>query len=154
MRGRWVTTNPSANKNRPPIPDPCRYFGCVSWTWFVQAAAEVAEANTAGPVLPPAFVHKESPAGEWVPIPIQALLSVPTTQAMPYARLISKMSLILDHIAPTPVLDVVDDWPRSTTRTEWFRLTRNLIQSVIADMDLDPDSLSQVEEAFISAELL
>ena len=66
------------------------------------------------------------------------------------------MTLILDHIAPTPVLDVVDDWPRSTTRTEWFRLTRDLIQSVIADMDLDldPDSLSQVEEAFISVGLL
>ena len=61
---------------------------------------------------------------------------------------------ILDHIAPTPVLDAVDDWPRSTTRTKWFRLTRDLIQSVIADMDLDPDSLSQVEEAFISAGLL
>ena len=64
------------------------------------------------------------------------------------------MSHILDHIAPTPVLDAVDDWPRSTTRTEWFSLTRELIQSVIADMDLDPDSLSQVEEAFISAGLL
>jgi hypothetical protein len=64
------------------------------------------------------------------------------------------MSNILDHIAPTPALDVVDDWPRSTTRTEWFRLTRDLIQSVIADMDLDPDSTSQVEEALISAGLL
>ena len=64
------------------------------------------------------------------------------------------ISKILDHIAPTPVLDVVDDWPRSTTRTEWFRLTRDLIQSVIAEMDLDPDSLSQVEEAFISAGLV
>ena len=63
------------------------------------------------------------------------------------------MPSILDHIAPSPVLDV-DDWPRSTTRTEWFRLTRDLIQNVIADMDLDPDSLSQVEEAFISAGLL
>ena len=64
------------------------------------------------------------------------------------------MTLILNHIAPTPVLDVVDDWPRSTTRTEWFRLTRDLIQNVIADMGLSPDSLSQVEEAFISAGLL
>ena len=64
------------------------------------------------------------------------------------------MSNILDHIAPTPFLDVVDDWPRSASRKEWFRLTRELIQSVIADMDLDPDSLSQVEEAFISAGLL
>ena len=42
----------------------------------------------------------------------------------------------------------------TTTRTEWFRFTRDQIQSVIADMDLDPDSLSQVEEAFISAGLL
>ena len=64
------------------------------------------------------------------------------------------MSNILDHTAPIPVLDVVDDWPRSTTRTEWFRLTRDLIHCVIADMDLDPDSLSQVEEAFISVGLL
>ena len=64
------------------------------------------------------------------------------------------MTLILDHIAPTPVLDVVDNWPRSTTRTEWFRLTRDLIQPVFADMDLDPDSLSQVEEAFISIGVL
>ena len=64
------------------------------------------------------------------------------------------MSNILDHIAPTPVLDVVDAWPRSASKKEWFRITRELIQSVIADMDLDPDSLSQVEEAFISAGLL
>ena len=64
------------------------------------------------------------------------------------------MSNILDHIAPTPVLDVVDAWPRSASKKEWFRITRELIQSVIADMDLDPDSLSQVEEAFISVGLL
>ena len=37
------------------------------------------------------------------------------------------MNNILDHIASTPVLDVVGDWPRSTTRTEWFCLTRDLI---------------------------
>ena len=59
------------------------------------------------------------------------------------------MSNILDYNAPTPVLDFMDDWPRSTARSEWFRLTRDLIQSVIADMDLDPDSLSQVEEAYV-----
>ena len=81
-------TNPSANQNRPPRPDPCRYFAWVSWIWFVQAAAEVAEANTAGPVLSVAFLHKELPAGEWAPIPMQALLSAQITQAMPYARLI------------------------------------------------------------------
>ena len=35
----------------------------------------------------------------------------------------------------------------------WVPLPRELIQSNIADMDLDPDSLSQVEAAFISAGL-
>ena len=53
-----------------------------------------------------------------------------------------------------PILEGIDDWPRSASKKEWFRLTCDLIQSVIAEMDLDPDSLSQVEEAFISAGLL
>ena len=61
------------------------------------------------------------------------------------------MTNLLDHIPRTSLLDGVDDWPKSVTRTEWFRLTRDLIQSIIADMDLDPDSLSQGEEALISA---
>ena len=39
-------------------------------------------------------------------------------------------------------------------RERWLPLPLELIQSNIADMDLDPDSLSQVEEAFISAGLL
>ena len=62
------------------------------------------------------------------------------------------MAKILDGICSnTPILEGIDDWPRSASKKEWFRITRELIQSVIADMDLDPDSLSQVEEAFISA---
>ena len=52
------------------------------------------------------------------------------------------------------VLDGLAKWPASTTRKEWFRITRELIQSVIADMDLDPAALAEVEEAFISAGLL
>ena len=67
-------TNPSANQNRPSSPDSYRYFARVFWTWFVQATAEAAKANTAGPVFPATFPHKESPAGEWVSIPVQALL--------------------------------------------------------------------------------
>ena len=66
--------SPSANQNRPASPDPYRYFACVSWTWCVQARAEVAKANTAGPVFPAAFPHMESPVGEWVPIPAQVTL--------------------------------------------------------------------------------
>ena len=52
------------------------------------------------------------------------------------------------------VLDGLDDWPRSTTRKEWFRITRELVDSTIADMDLEPAALAVVEEAFISAGLL
>ena len=52
------------------------------------------------------------------------------------------------------VLDGLDDWPRSATRKEWFRITRELVTSTIADMDLDPAALAEVEEAFIGAGLL
>ena len=52
------------------------------------------------------------------------------------------------------VLDGLDYWPRSATRKEWFRITRELVASTIADMDLDPAALAEVEEAFIGAGLL
>ena len=43
---------------------------------------------------------------------------------------------------------------RSTTRKEWFAITRQLIQQTIAEMDLDPAALAEVEGAFIGAGLL
>ena len=49
------------------------------------------------------------------------------------------------------VLDGIAEWPASTTRKEWFAITRKLIQQTIADMDLDPAALAEVEEAFIGA---
>ena len=65
------------------------------------------------------------------------------------------MANILDGICPEgSILDGLDDWPRSATRKEWFRITRQLIQETIADMDLDPAALVEVEEAFIGAGLL
>ena len=64
------------------------------------------------------------------------------------------MSNILDHVSPTPLLDGLDDWPRSATRKEWFRITRELIASTIADMDLDPAAEAEVIEAFTGAGLL
>ena len=65
------------------------------------------------------------------------------------------MANILDGICPEGfILDGLEDWPRSATRKEWFRITRQLIQETIADMDLDPAAMAEVEEAFIGAGLL
>ena len=65
------------------------------------------------------------------------------------------MAKIVDGICNNIlILEGIDYWPHSAFKKEWFRLTRDLIQSIITDTDLDPDSLSQVEEAFISAGLL
>ena len=52
------------------------------------------------------------------------------------------------------VLDGLAEWHASTTRKEWFAITRQLIHQTIADMDLDPDALAEVEEAFMGAGLL
>ena len=65
------------------------------------------------------------------------------------------MANILDGICSEgSILDGLDDWPKSATRKEWFAITRLLIQQTIADMDLPPQELAQVEEAFIGAGLL
>ena len=65
------------------------------------------------------------------------------------------MANILDGLGlEGSVLDGLDDWPRSATRKEWFRITRELVASTIADMDLDPAALAEVEAAFIGAGLL
>ena len=65
------------------------------------------------------------------------------------------MTNILDGICSEgAILDGLDCWPRSATRKEWFRITRELVASTIAEMDLDPVALAEVEEAFIGAGLL
>ena len=65
------------------------------------------------------------------------------------------MANILDGICPEgSILDGLDNWPRSATRKEWFVITRQLIQQTIAEMDLEPAALAEVEEAFIGAGLL
>ena len=65
------------------------------------------------------------------------------------------MPNILDGLGlEGPVLDDLAEWPASTTRKEWFAITRELVASTIADMDLDPAALAEVEEAFIGAGLL
>ena len=65
------------------------------------------------------------------------------------------MANILDGICPEgSILDGLNDWPKSATRKEWFAITRQLIQQTIADMELEPAALAEVEEAFIGAGLL
>ena len=65
------------------------------------------------------------------------------------------MANILDGICPEgSILDGLDNWPRSATRKEWFRITRELVASTIADMDLDRAAMAEVEDAFIGAGLL
>ena len=64
------------------------------------------------------------------------------------------MTNLLDHIPRTPLLDGVDDWPKSATRKQWLEITRELVQQTIDEMDLEPVAMSEVEEAFIGAGLL
>ena len=65
------------------------------------------------------------------------------------------MASIIDGLGlEGAVLDGLAEWPASTTRKEWFAITRLLIHQTIADMDLNPDALAEVEEAFIGAGLL
>ena len=65
------------------------------------------------------------------------------------------MVSIIDRLAlKGHVLDGLAEWPASTTRKEWFAITRGLIQQTIAEMDLDPAAMAEVEEAFIGAGLL
>ena len=62
---------------------------------------------------------------------------------------------ILDGICPEGmILDGLDDWPRSAMRKQWLRITRDLIARTIAEMDLEPADLAQVEQSFIGAGLL
>ena len=65
------------------------------------------------------------------------------------------MGNILDGICSEgSILDGLDDWPRSATRKEWFRITRELVASTIADMDLEPAAEAEVIDAFTGAGLL
>ena len=65
------------------------------------------------------------------------------------------MASILDGLGlEGSVFGGLDDWPRSATRKEWFRITRELVANTIADMDLGPAALAEVEAAFIGAGLL
>ena len=59
------------------------------------------------------------------------------------------MIQILENVQAEPMLESVDDWPRSMKRQERFAITRFMVQNKIADIDLDEAALSKVKEAFI-----
>lgn len=66
------------------------------------------------------------------------------------------MSQILDHIKAEPLLESIDHWPRSASRSEWFRITRAIVAGVVADMadELDDAELSIVKEHFTAIGLI
>ena len=66
------------------------------------------------------------------------------------------MTNLLEHVPQTPLLEGIQDWPRSCSRAEWCRITRAIVAGVIADMaeDLNDGQLRVVEQHFISAGLL
>ena len=66
-----------------------------------------------------------------------------------------ELTNILDHVSPTPVLEI-NDWPCSATRKEWFAITRRIIQDTIAGMaeDLNDEELLLVNQHLISAGLM
>ena len=42
------------------------------------------------------------------------------------------MANVLDHVPQTPLLEGIQDWPKSCSREEWFRITRAIVAGVIA----------------------
>ena len=65
------------------------------------------------------------------------------------------MTNLLEHVPQAALLEGIQDWPKSCSREEWFRITRAIVAGVIADMaeDLNDAELSLVEQHFISAGL-
>ena len=80
-------TNPLANQNRPPSPDPYRYFACVSLAWLVLRVGAVEGPRTEGPVSPAFLPDTELSVGGWVLQPALEVHQEPTTPVMPSARL-------------------------------------------------------------------
>ena len=59
------------------------------------------------------------------------------------------MTNILDGLGlECSILDGLDDWPKTATSNQWLPITRKLVASTIADMDLEPAAPAEVEEAF------
>ena len=59
---------------------------------------------------------------------------------------------LLDHIPNTPLLEPIDQVPKSVSREQWFRITRDEMHEMVDDLSeqLDARSLSLLEEQLIS----
>ena len=55
---------------------------------------------------------------------------------------------LLDHIPNTPLLEPIDQFPKSVSREQWFRITRDEMHEMVDDLSeqLDARSLSLLEE--------
>ena len=59
---------------------------------------------------------------------------------------------LLDHIPNTSLLEPIDQFPKSVSREQWFRITRDEMHEMVDDLSeqLDARSLSLLEEQLIS----
>ena len=64
------------------------------------------------------------------------------------------MSNITDQVTGSPLLDGLNDSPRSATRKDWFRMTRRIIQDTISEMVMDQAAEAEEFNAFTGAGLL
>ena len=64
------------------------------------------------------------------------------------------MSDITDQVTGSPLLDGLNDSPRSATRKEWFRMTRRIIQDTISEMVMDQAPEAEEINAFTGAGLI
>ena len=64
------------------------------------------------------------------------------------------MSNITDRVTGSPLLDALNDSPRSARRKEWFRMTRRIIQDTISEMVMDQAPEAEEINAFTGAGLI
>ena len=59
---------------------------------------------------------------------------------------------LLDHIPNTPLLEPIDQFPKSVSREQWFRIARDEMHEMVDDLSeqLDARSLSLLDEQLIS----
>ena len=49
---------------------------------------------------------------------------------------------LLDHIPNTPLLEPIDQFPKSVSREQWFRITRDEMHEMVDDLSAQLDARS------------